>query len=193
MLISELHEWVISVATETIRDSTTLSVDTPSEHVDIANTHDGGVYPFVGVVPISLTAVDNGLGNSSLVPTAVTTENGNTVGVEEILRRDFTLEVTPVTDDDAYSRDLLVDDLTLTFARRIEGNDTPHDVTKLSVDETTPSDRPDSFVRGSGVTLTGRLHTASDRELPTAETVYTEVTDDFSATRSFTVDGTNNT
>lgn len=193
MLISELHEWIISVATDTLRDSAAVSVSDPSEHVDIANAHDGSVYPFVGVVPISLTPITNGLGNSSLVPTTITTENGTTVGVEEVMRRDFTLEVTPVTDDDAYTRDLLVDDLSLTFARRIEANDTPHDVTELTVDEATPSDRPDSFVRGSGVTVTGRLHTASDRELPTAETVYTEVTDDFSVTRSFTVDGTNDT
>lgn len=186
MLVSELHEWIISVATDTLRDSTVVSVGNPPEHVDIANTHDGTSYPFVGVVPISLVPIDNGLGNASLTPTAIQTENGQTVGVEEVLRRDFTIEVTPVTDDDAYKRDLLVDELTLAFAQRVERNDSPHDITELTIGETTPSDRPDSLVRGSGVTLTGRLHTASERALPTAESVTADLAvDEYPVTRTF--------
>lgn len=175
MRVSALHEWIISVATDTLRNSNVVSVSTPSEHTDIANAHDGATYPFVGVVPITLTPVENGMGNESLTPTAVQTQDGDTVGVKEVLRRDFTIEVTPVTDDDAYVRDELVDELTLTFARRVEAGNSPNDVSRLSVDETTPSDRPDSFVRGSGVTLTGRLHTASERALPTADVVSMDV------------------
>lgn len=175
MRVSALHEWIINVATDALRDSNTVSVSTPSEHADIANAHDGATYPFVGVVPISLTRVENGMGNESLVTSGITVEDGETVGVEEVLRRDFTIEVTPVTDDDAYTRDELVDELTLTFARRVEAGNSPDDVSRLTVDETTPSDRPDSFVRGSGVTLTGRLHTASERVLPTADVVNMDV------------------
>lgn len=175
MRVSALHEWIIGVATDTLRDSDVVTVATPSEHADIANAHDEATYPFVGVVPISLTTIENGLGNETLTPTAVQTQDGATVGVEEVLRRDFTIEVTPVTDDDAYARDELVDELTFSFAQRVASNDDPDDVTRLSVGETTPSDRPDSFVRGSGVTLSGRLHTASQRAVTTAESVSLDV------------------
>lgn len=176
MRVPDLLTWVFDTTTDVLADTDVVSLSNPSAHVDIADAHDEATYPFVGVVPITLTSVSGGLGNETLT-TVATTESGDTVEPTEMLRREFTLEVTPVTNDDPQLRDQLTETLTLGFASRIKYDDVPDDLT-LSVGETTPSDRAESFVRANGVELNGELTTLTTNVLPATKTVSWGVTSD---------------
>jgi hypothetical protein len=168
----ELIAWLLDVTETALSNSTAVSVATPSDHVDITSAHDETTYPFVGIEPISLTPESAGLGNDTLVADSVITNNsGDVTGVTDALRRSFSIDVIPVTDDDPATRDALTDELTFAFAQRADSGDTPEDIHDLSVGESTPRGRPDSFVRANGTQLDGVLVTRADRTLPTAQTV----------------------
>lgn len=188
MRLAELLEWIFGTTETALTESDVVTLSNPSAHVDIASAHDETTYPFVGVRLLTINPVTQGLGNASLVPQAIATdENGHTTAVSEVLRRDFTIEIVPVVNDDPYKRDQLTDTLSLAFAQHIEANETPSDVSEASVGAVTPSDRAESFVRANGVEFTGRLHTASERALPTVEsyTLDVDVTSDDERTDAY--------
>jgi hypothetical protein len=171
MNTAAFFEWIFGECETVLTDSNAVSLATPSHHVDIADAHDETVYPFIGVVPISFTAQTAGIGNSDLLTETTYTEGGTFGGVTRTLRREFSVEITPVTDDDEQLRDTLSDEIAIHFALLAEHDDTPADVDQLSVTDTTPSNRPDSFVRANGVELTGVVSTHTDDDLPAAESV----------------------
>lgn len=177
MHTDELITWLLDTTETIVSSSSAVSLDTPSNHVDVAEAFDDSTYPFVGIVPISMIPLSGGLGNEELYATGdVTDTNGNTDGVEHTLRREFSIEITPVTDDDFGLRDRLTDEVTLGFAERSDAGETPDDIRQLSIGESTPSGRPESFVRANGMEVSGVLHTRRERVLPTAETVTWSVT-----------------
>lgn len=174
MRVPDLLSWILNTTTDILEASDVVSLSNPDAHVDIADAHDETTYPFVGVVPITLIPVSGGLGNETLT-TVETTASGTEIQSTEMLRREFTLEVTPVTDDDAHLRDQLTEELTLGFASRVKHGDVPDDV-ELSVGEMTPTDRVESFVRANGVELNGELTTRTTNALPITDTVSWDVT-----------------
>lgn len=174
MRVPALLTWVLDTTQDILATSDVVTLNTPSDHVDIADAHDETTYPFVGVVPITMVPVSGGLGNENLT-TVETTESGDTVEPTEMLRREFTLEVTPVTDDDPHRRDALTEELTLGFGSRIKYDEIPDDL-QLSVGETTPTDRSESFVRANGVELNGELTTRTTNAIPATQTVTWQVT-----------------
>lgn len=172
MNTSELLTWLMDNTESVVTDSNSISVSDPSTHVDVADAHDESVYPFIGIQPISMSPVSGGLGKKNLTTTAIRTDNTDTfVGVTGTLRRDFSIEIIPVTDDDHAVRDALTDEILLYFETLVDVGDTPDDITGLSTGQSTPSGRADSFVRANGVELSGTLHTHTDTDLPAAESV----------------------
>ncbi|WP_158293767.1 hypothetical protein, partial [Halorubrum sp. SP3] len=159
----------------------------PDGHVDIADAFDETTYPFVGLVPVGMTPLSGGLGNTEVVPTDVHTDNSGTfTGVEKTLRREFAVEVTPVTDDDAATRDRLTDAIQFGFSDRSDRDAVPDDITDFSVTSGSPGGRSESFTRSNAIEVTGVLHTSRDVDLPAAETVKWEITSEGSDVSSTT-------
>jgi len=177
MYADELIHWLIDETVDILGTAPRVDVPNPQQHVDIADAFDETTYPFVGIVPIALTPVSGGLGNTETVPTDVLTdENGQFTGVEKTLRREFSIEVTPVTDNDAARRDRLTDAIQFAFSERTDRGNTPDDISDVSVTGGAPSGRSESFTRSNAIKITGVVHTSRDVDLPAVETVTWEVT-----------------
>lgn len=181
MYSDELITWLLDATADVVDASPRVSLSNPAEQIDIADRGEPPTYPFIGAVPISLVPISGGLGNADIVATDVHDENGFE-GVEKTLRREFSIEITPVTDDDSAARDRFTDAVMLGFAERADRGDIPDDITDFSVDDGTPSGRTESFVRANGVEVTGVLHTRRDVDLAAVETVNWTVESEGTAT-----------
>jgi len=170
MFTDDLFSWLITETATILGDAPRVSVSAPANHVDIADAFDEATYPFVGVVPITIDPISGGLGNESMVPTEVY-DDGGFDGVEKTLRREFSVEITPVTDNDPKQRDRLVDAIQLGYGTRIDADNYPDDITGLSLGSATPTTRSESLVRANGIELTGILHTRRDVDVPAVESV----------------------
>lgn len=179
MNADELVNWLISESATIIGNAPRLDITNPERHVDIADAFDETTYPFVGLVPVAMTPLSGGLGNTEVVPTDVNTDgSGAFTGVEKTLRREFAIEVTPVTDNDAATRDRLTDAIQFAFSDRADRDAIPDDISDFSVTTGTPSGRSESFTRSNAVEVTGVLHTRRDVDLPAAESVTWQVNAD---------------
>ena len=183
MFTDELINWLISETATILDTAPRVSVSNPQSRVDIADAFDETTYPFVGIVPVSMTPLSGGLGNTEVVPTAVNTDdNEKFTGVEKTLRREFSIEITPVTDNDAAMRDRLADTLQFGFAERADRDAIPNDISQFSVPSGSPSGRTEAFTRSNAVEVTGVLHTSRDVDLPAVETVTWQVSSEGSTT-----------
>lgn len=175
---SDVKLWLINQTTTFLSNSPLVTLTTPSEHTDTAEEHDDAVYPFVGLQSLASVPQTAGLGSGDVFVESI---NYGSDGVVDSI--DFYREVTyrgeliPTTDGDSLLRDDLSDDLSDYFARIARKGEYPTDVASFDVGDSSPSDRPDDFVRASsvGVEVTYK-RLERDTDITAADTVNVDVT-----------------
>lgn len=151
---TDVIEWLASEAITVLNTVSYLSLETPANHVGLAQDRDEEIYPFVGIQKISTASEDAGIGNGQLYAESASYSNGTidsvTYGKDSTLR----VNVIPTTDGDREVRDKLVEDLEdhfLLFAR--DERSVPDDMEEPTVEEPTPQGRPEEFVYADGVPI----------------------------------------
>jgi hypothetical protein len=181
---SEVIQWLFEQLQDILIGSPHTDITSESEaseHVDIAESDVDHPFPFCGVQPISATPQSHGIQNQSL--TVVDTEYVNGI-LDSITRERETvsrLNIIPVTDNDPFLRDELATSVSDRFTVLQRTDTYPDDIVIQQVGETTPSDRPDEFVRSATVVLVLEYtRTIVDDDPAVAEgvTVDVDVSDD---------------
>jgi len=181
---SEVIQWLFEQLQDILIGSPHTDITSKSEaseHVDIAESDVDHPFPFLGVQLISATPQSNGIQNQTLPVTDAEFNDGTLQSLQrqrEVITR---LNIVPVTNNDAFLRDELATNVTDHFTVLQQTERYPDDIVIQQIGETTPSDRPDEFVRSATVVLVIKFtRTIVDENPDIAEgvTIDVDVSDD---------------
>jgi len=180
---SDINNWLFGEAETAITNSTVVSVTDASGHVDIAESHADGQYPFVGLTPISTVTESAGLGNEGLYTAAedrADDADDTLQSTTEAETKRYTVELGVRTDDRHAVADDLTGDLKTHFHLLSEAfsypDNLPAEMISVSAADTAPQSRPEDFVRGTAIEVTVRYVTTEGVDRTAAETVTLDVT-----------------
>ncbi len=179
---SDVINWLFDETSTFLSNSSLVSVSAPSDHVDEAQTHNGQIYPFIGVRQIASNPDTAGIGNDTL---KVDSFSYGTDGVLQSItyRKDVTLraELVPTVDENPKLRDDLSEDISDHFSLIAEKlntvkDTTPDDMEDVSVDESTTEGRSDDFVMADGIPVEIEYSRyLVDNDPPVADTVNLDI------------------
>lgn len=172
---SDVLNWVMDECETVLSNVSYVSVSSPSEHVDEAQSDQDHGYPFVGVRPLGSVPQSAGLGSGEYVVDSLNYGNDGIIDSIDYRRdSDLTVEVIPTTDGRPSVRDDLGDDIYDHFGLLARRDKVPEDIT-LHAEDSSPSGRPDDQVRATGVTLAIEFSRYITESVTAAETVNLDV------------------
>lgn len=174
---SDVVVWVHDEIKSVLNTTSLLSLNTPDDHVDLADDREDHPYPFVGIRKSTTRPQSAGIGSGGLYVDALNYDNNDVLDsidyAKDIVLR---LLVIPTTDDDAKLREDLTEELANHFELQLRQDNLHSDMKDLDVEEGTPQGRPDDFVRADGLPLEIEYkRTITDSDPTAAETVNMDV------------------
>jgi len=155
MEASDVVSWLIDECVTVLSTTNTVSLSTPADHADIAQSGSPPTYPFVGIQTIGADQESAGLGSGSLFVDDLSYDTNDVLQSITFARVPIRrYEIVPVTDDDPKRRDQLVTDVADHFSRyERDTGSLPTDMNTLTTDSPSNQDRTSDYVRADGLPL----------------------------------------
>jgi len=179
---SEVVNWLYTETVDVLDTSSLLSLSSPNDHVGLAEKGEDTIYPYVGIQEIANRPQSTGVGSGEVFVDE-TVYDSQDVLQSITYRRDVIkrVQLIPTTDGDAQLRDDLGGELADHFSVITRQGNLPTDIEALTVEEGTPQDRTDDFVRAHGVPMEitySRYITNNDPAVADTVNVDIDVTED---------------